>query len=406
MRATGRGRLAMRTLAGTALMIWVSLAEAARGDEFGRLEGGLFFEIPRRADTHTHASLSFRDLEMLPAVLHDERAGLLIVKTDQGNLAKLLVSAGLRKLEPAEDQGPLVPVLILDRFETIDAGDRRSYKARGKGVTLFEGFQFDLDTGQVVPEGFGGDIQVAAGKAEGPRLAALGRNRLYTLDKPLPAPSPVVARPSSGRTVQPGDFAGRYDLIANGQWSGSLDLAVDAAGSVSGYFRSDRNGTASPVTGKVAAEVPQKVSFTVQFPGGARQFYEGLLWSEGKDVIAGTLSMLDHPYSFVAIREGASLTNDAIDFSPGPAAPARTTRRVVSLAAGSDRYTLNGRDTSPAELTATLSKAVKDEPATTVLLRVPDAVPFERVRRAASDIRAAGVRSIGIAPAESKEVPG
>jgi len=297
----------MRTMAGAALMTLVSLPAAARGDEFGLLERRLFFEIPRRAGTRTHASLSFRDLEALPSVLRDERAALVIVKTDQGNLAKLLVSAGFRKLKPAEDQGPLVPVLVLERFETIDAGDRRSFKARGKGVTLFEGFQFDLDTGQVVPEGLGGDILVATGGAEGPRLAATGQNRLYTLEKPMPPPSPVPGRPSSGRTILPGDFAGRYDLVANGQWSGTLDLAVDAAGSVSGFFRSDRNGTASPVTGKVAQDVPQKVSFTVQFPGGARQFYEGLLWSEGKNVIAGTLSMLDHPYSFVAIREGASL---------------------------------------------------------------------------------------------------
>ena len=43
----------------------------------------------------------------------------------------------------------------------------------------------------------------------------------------------------------PADFAGRFDLIANGQWSGTLVLAVDPAGTVSGHFRSDR--TAPPI---------------------------------------------------------------------------------------------------------------------------------------------------------------
>ena len=46
-----------------------------------------------------------------------------------------------------------MPVLILERYETIDAGDHRSIKVRGKELMLFDGFQFDLDTGQVVPPG-------------------------------------------------------------------------------------------------------------------------------------------------------------------------------------------------------------------------------------------------------------
>jgi biopolymer transport protein ExbD len=111
--------------------------------------------------------------------------------------------------------------------------------------------------------------------------------------------------------------------------------------------------------------------------------------------------MLDHPYSFVAIREGASLADDAIDLSAGGAAvaPAAGTRRVVSLAIGSDRYMLDGLDTAPEQLTERLTKSVRDQPSTEVLLRVPDHVPFEKVRRAASAIRAAGVRSIRVAPA-------
>src|SRR5207253_60675 len=106
-----------------------------------------------------------------------------------------------------------------------------------------------------------------------------------------------------GRAVLPRDFAGRYHLFANGQWSGRLDLTVDEGGVVSGRFRSDLNGTSYPVSGQVAADVPQKIAFAITFPR-SRQEYEGLLWTEGKAAMAGTLTMLDRAYGFFALREG------------------------------------------------------------------------------------------------------
>lgn len=297
------------------LSIFTALATTVRADEFERLEGVFLFDIPGRAGTRAPSALTYRDLEALPPALRDERAPLVIVKTDQGNLAKVLVTAAFKKLMPADQGAASVPVLILERFETIDAGDRRSFKARGKGVTLFDGFQFDLDIGQVVPDRAGGDIVFMAHGSSEPRLTAAGTSRLYTLEKPLPASSPVAGRPSSGRAILPGDFNGRFDLVADGQWSGRLDLAVDAEGTVSGSFRSDKNGTAYPVTGKTGEGVPQRIRFEVRFPR-ARQSYDGLIWSEGKNVIAGTVSMLDHPYSFVAIRQGASLGSRSTGLAP------------------------------------------------------------------------------------------
>jgi hypothetical protein len=368
----------------------------ASTDEFGRLEGPSLFELAGRADARAHAQLTFREMEALPVVLRDERAPLVIVKTESGNLAKMVVSPGFRKFKPSEKDGPLVPVLVVERFETIDAGDHRSVKARGKELTLFDRFQLDLDTGQVVPEGLGGDVVFLTQAPDGPRLAALSGSRLSTLDKPPPSPAPAPGKPSSGRAIVPSDFAGRYSLTANGQWSGTLVLAVDPAGIIAGHFHSDRNGSAYPVTGQVAADIPQKVSFFVQFPR-ARQVYEGFLWTEGKNLIAGSVSMLEHPYSFIAIREGASLTADTIDLGALPAAHEKSARRVVRLDDGSDRYAVDGQTHSEAELTEILSKAVKAEANTAVLLRVSDAVPFERVRRAAAAIRGAGVSRVQLA---------
>ncbi len=307
IRFTGRFSIGF---VGGALMFIAS----AHGDEFGRLVGPPLFDVPRRADARGQTKLTVRALEALPEVLKGERAALVIATTDQGNMAKLLLSAGMRKRQDGGGKNDLVPVLIVDRFETIDGGDRMSFKARGHDLMLFEGFQVDLDTGQVVPDGFGGDIRLSAGGADGPDLTALGANKLYTFDKPLPIAPTSPGRPSSGRTVLPTDFNGRYHLMANGQISGDLELSVAEDATVSGRFRSDRNGAAYPVTGKVAADLARKIEFTIQFPRST-QTYEGLLWTEEKNAFAGTVQILDHPYSFFAVREGTSLPIGSI----GPA---------------------------------------------------------------------------------------
>jgi hypothetical protein len=305
----------LRAVAWLVLLVLTFQQASARSDEFDRLEGASLFEIPGRAGTRAATALSHRELEGLPPVFSDVPAAFVLVKTDQGNLAKILVSAAFKK---GENGASPVPVLILERFETIDSLDKRSFKARGKGVTLFEGLQYDLDSGQVVPEKMGGDIVCAPQRAGEPGLRAVGASRLYTLEKALPRSQAVAGQPSSGRAILVGDFNGRFDLVADGQWSGRLDLTVDALGNVSGSFRSEKNGTAYAVAGKAGEGAPQRIRFEIRFPR-ARQDYEGLIWSEGKNVIAGTVSMLDHPYSFVAVRHGASLwPGTARDLAPKP----------------------------------------------------------------------------------------
>ncbi len=195
----------------------LAIEPAASADDFGRIMGPALFEIPQRSKEQRTAHLSLRTIESLPEVVRGERAALVIATTDQGNLAKLLVSPGLRRQAAAGDKPAMVAVINLERFETVDSGDRVSWKARGREVLLFDGFEFDLDTGQVVPPGFGGDIRFLSNGAGGPELMALGQNALYPIDKPVPVPPSQPGRPSPGPAVAPGDFQGRYALVANGQ---------------------------------------------------------------------------------------------------------------------------------------------------------------------------------------------
>lgn len=390
-----------RWVARLAAVYFACPAVFAAFDAFGELRGSAMFDLPRRADARSHTTITLRDLEALPQALRGERAALLLVQTDQGNLAKMLVSAGYRKQKPAERNGDLVPVLVVERFETLNAGDRQSFAARGKDVVLFDGFQFDLDAGQVVPEGMGGDLVFSGRAPEGPNLAAVGKSQLFTFEKPLPALGSGPGKPSSGRAVQPADFTGRYFLVANGQWSGSLELAVDPAGTVTGHYRSDLNGSVYPVAGKVSTAIPQKVEFSIQYPR-AKQSFEGLLWTEGKSAIAGTVTLLEHPYSFIAIREGASLAPESVALEPKPIPSQLPTYRIVVLAANGDRCRLDGKELSLAELSDALGKAAQAEPGVKVLLRTPASMPYDRLHQLINRIQAAGITAIRLAPAAEK----
>jgi len=377
----------------------VVFTDGARGDEFSRIAGPFVPELMRRPDARSHASLTVGEIESLPELLPRVRSALLIVKTDEGNVAKLLVSPGLRKGKLGEKPSPLVPVLVLERFETLEATNYSSFKAHGKEIVLFGEFPFDLDSGQVVPEGMGGDIVFTSAGGKAPRLLALGETRIYTFERSVLPPAAAPGRPSSGRVVEAGDFAGSYRLIANGQWSGTLEIHAKEDGEVTGRFRSDSSGSVYPVSGKIAAGKPRRLGFTIHFPR-AEQVYDGLLWTEGKNVFAGTFTMLERPFSFVAVREGASLASPEVELEPAQNLPPSPRRRVVVvLENGSDRYFVDGLSRSSAELAEALAQAIKADRATEVLLRVPAAVPFERVSSAARAIREAGVTTIRVASA-------
>ena len=83
-----RVRVAANLIAVTVLAILAGPAVAARGDEFGGLDGAYLFDLCRRPDAHRHTSLNLRQLEALPVVLRGESAAFVIAQTDQGNLAK------------------------------------------------------------------------------------------------------------------------------------------------------------------------------------------------------------------------------------------------------------------------------------------------------------------------------
>jgi hypothetical protein len=284
----------------------VLVASTAFADQFEAIEGKGLVAALKGPDAKAVDRLTLPELGILPDLLKDARGALLAVKTGRGNVARLLVTPALRK--PDDGAGPPLPGFVLERFDTFDAADLSARMAGGRGMMLFPGFQVDLDSGQVVPEGQGGDlVYVAKGEAA---LAPVAGATLYILAK-APAPDPTKPpQPTPGRAVVPADFAGRYRLFANGQWSGTLDLKVEGT-EVMGQFRSDVHGSSYPVTGQVAADAPNKVTLAVKFPR-SRGDFEGYLWTEGKGAIAGTFRLLDKTYGFFAVREGGKVAPEGV----------------------------------------------------------------------------------------------
>ena len=407
-------------LVGLALVTFVLAAlPAAQGDEFDRIEGDILFGVARNHDAKPTKSLTLPELDGLPTVLRDARSPLVLVKTDQGNMARLLVAPALRKPASAGDAMPAMkkdgvkkettaqgapaiaseplPVLVLERFDTFDASNPNARLVHGKDVILFAGFQYDLDSGQVVPEGQGGDLQFLVKGAGGPRLAALGSATVYTLAKPPAIASKGAGGPSLGRVVVPSDYNGRYRLFANGQWSGTLDLKVADDKTVAGRFRSDLNGASYLVEGQVGPESAQKISFRIKFPR-THQDYEGLLWTVGKGAMAGTLTMLDRAYGFFAVREGGHYAPEGEDLGPLERDSGKPHRKTVAIHKG--QYTLDGKAQTDEELTEALKRAIVAEAETWVVVQVPDDESFAEVKRAVEVIRAAGVRTVRLAPGD------
>lgn len=288
---------------GTLLAVASFPMAAAIGGEFDRIEAERLAALVSGPDAKTHDHLSIGALEALPRVLRDTPSAFLVVKTDQGNYCRVLAVPALRK--PARGNGDPVPILLLERFDTFEPGKASSRLARGAGLMLFDGFEVDLDSGQVVPVGQGGDLAFESGRNGDPALHVREPAKMYSLTKPLP-PEPAAPGPSPGKAVLATDFAGRYNLFADGRFAGLIELQVNEDRLVSGRYRSDANGTSHPIAGEVAAEPANKFVFTIKLPRIAQE-YSGFLASDGKAVIAGSFTMLGKEYGFFAIREGTRI---------------------------------------------------------------------------------------------------
>ena len=353
-------------------MITILLAVLVAADDFDRLEGRPLADVTKTVKGRDRLSSS--ELGRLPNVLAGVRSPVVIVKTDEGNYCRMLVSPALRKAPGGK--GEPVPILVIERFDTFEYGPATKKIARGRDLTVFDGFRVDLDSGGVVPEGQGEDIVFQASGDGGPKLVGVKPGSLFTLEKnPLPEAAGTNA-PSAGRTVLPKDFAGAFRLFANGQTSGRLDLTVDEDGVLGGRFRSDQTGGSYKVSGQAAAESPNRVRFSIDLPR-ARQEFDGYLFGEGKGAITGSYDLQGHAFGFLALRDGGRVAPDEADAAREPIAAERPGQVAIDVA-GPGRFVVEGKTLDAAALVEMMKKAVSAEPSAWALVRARETSPIRR----------------------------
>ena len=228
-------------------------------------------------------------------VLPEHAGALVVVKTNEGRYSKLVVQSARQKVK-----NNAVPILLIDRFVTYREGEERTIQAQGQNVHLFEGFQFSLDLGQVVPPSVGGDLRLVA---EGRKVYAepLGKAKMYLVTKPLPLPAAKTAAPAIiGEPFEARYFNGTYKLHDDGRRSGSLTLKVTDQGDVTGEFFSDKDGRRYEVAGKVGTP-RHAIQFTIKFPR-TKEVFQGWMFTGDGKAIAGSCRLEDRDAGFYALR--------------------------------------------------------------------------------------------------------
>jgi hypothetical protein len=228
-------------------------------------------------------------------VLPGTRAALLVVHTNEGRWAKLLVQPARQKVRDGS-----VPILLIDRFVTYKEGEERTIQAKGENVRLFGGFQFNLDMGQVVPDSVGGDLRFVA-EAGKSRLEPVGKAQVYLLTKSLSEAAPKRApMPVFGATFEPRYFNGKYKLYDDGRRSGTLLLKVDAKGNVTGSYYSDKDGRKYEVEGKIGTPT-HSIYFRITFPRSVQEFH-GWLFTGNGQALTGSARLQGRETGFYALR--------------------------------------------------------------------------------------------------------
>lgn len=230
--------------------------------------------------------------------LSGSQAGFVLVKTNEGRNAKILLQFARQKINNEK----FAPMVVIERFVTYREGQERTVLANGKNIALFNGFRFNLDLGQIVPAELNADIEFGADD-KGPFLRKIGQSKLFLVKKrhPEAKPEEKANAPVVGPVFDIKYFNGNYLLQDDGRRSGKLKIEVDASGDVSGSFYSDKDGQKYDIRGKVGGPA-HSIQFVIKFPR-IEQTFQGFLFTGDAKAIAGTSRLIDRESGFFAIRE-------------------------------------------------------------------------------------------------------
>ncbi len=281
-------------LALTLVLIGASSCRAA--EPFDYYINPVLARVVESKDTKEIKKLTTSSIVENDRVLPRDRAAFLVVRTNGGRYAKLLVQPARQKI----DADRSVPMLLVDRYVTYKEGEERTILASGTNLSLFPGFRLSLDLGQVVPEALGGDLRFVV-EGNDIHTEPLGKAKLYLVTKALADVGPKKgAKFVAGETFEPSWLNGTYHLRSDGRRSGKLTLKVEDDGSISGSYYSDKDGAKYPVSGRVGTP-KHSLQFTIKFPR-TEEMFQGMMFTGDGRAIAGTSRLQERETAFYAQR--------------------------------------------------------------------------------------------------------
>lgn len=281
------------------LVLWVFAASAsvAAADSFDNYTNPLLVKVPTSPSAQQVKELTPELMVEHSRVLPGITATFIVVRTNDGKLAKLLVQPARQKLTATES----VPILLIERFVTYREGEEKTIHTQGKNVRLFEGFRFSLDLGQVVPESLGGDLQFTVDK-EKTAAVPVNKAEMYLVTKHFPEANPKKgSKLVIGAAFEQRYFNGTYKLHDDGRRTGTLTLSVGEGGDVSGAFYSDKDGAKYEVSGKVGSP-NHSIQFNIAFPRTIQTFQGWMFTGDGR-IITGSTRLEKQETGFYAERQ-------------------------------------------------------------------------------------------------------
>jgi hypothetical protein len=280
-----------------AALLALFVPQGLRADDFDNYTNRVLGKVPGAKGVRQLTQATPALLAEHAGVLGGAPGALLVVRTNEGRWAKLLVQPARQKVAG----GHSVPILLIDRFVTYKEGEERAVLAQGGNIRLFAGFQFNLDMGQVVPDKVGGDLRFGAGPGK-TAVEPVGKAALYLVTKPLPeAAAKKSAKLVVGAAFEPRYFNGDYKLYDDGRRSGTLRLKVAANGDVTGFYYSDKDGRKYEVEGKVG-NPSHRIRFRITYPRTVQDFHGWLFTGDGR-ALTGYATLQGRETGFYAVRE-------------------------------------------------------------------------------------------------------
>jgi hypothetical protein len=288
----------MQRLFFLAVVLGLFLApRAVQADAFDNYTNDILVKIPTADGVNKVAGLTDTMLLDHTSVLPGIKPAFIVVKTNEGRFCKLLVQAVRQKLADKS----VVPALLIERFVTYKEGEERTIVAEGKKMLLFADFQLNLDLGQIVPQGTGGDLVLTV-KGDDIQVAPLRKAEIYLVTKHLPEANPKkVDKVVVGAKFDPKLFTGTYQLYDDGRRMGKLHLKINKEGDlVDSSYYSDKDGKKYEVSGKIG-EPNHMLKFKIQLPQVLQEFH-GWMFTGDARAITGFSRLNDREQGFYAIR--------------------------------------------------------------------------------------------------------